>query len=173
MSDQYVGEIRLFAGNFAPFGWASCSGQLLSIAENQALFALIGTTYGGDGQNTFGVPDLRGRAIMHQGAGPGLSDYVLGQPVGVETVTLTGQQISHTHPMYATVATGSTGTPGTSVILASPGNDFPIYNGTATPVSLANQAVSAQGGGQPHENRQPYLAMTYIIALDGIFPSQN
>ena len=174
MSELYIGEIRAFAGNFAPEGWALCDGSLLAIASNTALFSLIGTTYGGDGQNTFALPDLRGRAVIHQGTGTGLSPYVIGEQVGTETVTLAaGQMPSHAHSFAATTAAGNTQTPGPSVVLASTASGFPIYDGTATPVALAPRAVSSVGGSAPHNNRQPYLAITYIISLSGIYPSRS
>jgi microcystin-dependent protein len=174
MSDPYVGEIRPFAGNFAPVGWALCDGSLLAIADNQVLFTLIGTTYGGNGQTTFGLPDLRGRALIHQGTGSGLSTYVIGDPVGVETVTLTaGQMAGHGHSFAGTTSGGSTSTPGPTVVLGATLPGFPIYDGTATQVALSPRAVSTAGGSQPHNNRQPFLAITYIISLFGIFPSRS
>jgi len=174
MSVPYLGEVRPFAGTFAPLGWALCDGSLLQIASSQALFQLIGTTYGGDGQNTFGLPDLRGRALIHQGTGAGLSPYVIGQRIGVETVAVSVPQMgSHPHSFSGTTTAGNTPTPGTTAVLASTPTGFPIYDGTATPVGLSPHAVSSAGGSLPHNNRQPYLAITYIIALEGIFPSQN
>jgi len=174
MSDPYVGEVRPFAGNFAPVGWAMCDGSLLPIGENQALFALIGTTYGGNGQTTFGLPDLRGRAVIHQGTGSGLSTYVIGEPVGLENVTVTvGQMANHGHSFAATNSGRSTSTPGPTVVLGATLPGFPIYDGTATQVALSPRAVSTVGGSQPHNNRQPYLAITYIISLFGVFPSQG
>ena len=174
MTQNYVGEIRVFAGNFAPLGGAFCDGSLLSISQNSVLFSLLGTTFGGDGQNTFGLPDLRGRALIHQGSAPGLSTYIIGQQMGSENVTLTtGQMGSHTHSFAGTTAAGTTPTPAPSVVLASTPSGFPIYDGSASPVALSPQAVTSAGGSLPHENRQPYLAMTYIIALEGIYPSQN
>ena len=174
MSETFLGEIRPFAGTFAIQGWAFCDGSLLSIAQNSALFSLIGTTYGGDGQTTFALPDLRGRALVHQGTGPGLSPSVPGEMAGQETVTVTpGQMAGHTHTVGATTAAASTPTPGPSVVLAATPSGSPIYDGTAAAIALAPNAVSASGGTQPHENRQPYLALSYIIALDGIYPTQN
>lgn len=174
MSESYIGEIRAFAGNFAPQGWALCDGSLLSIASNTALFSLIGTTYGGDGQTTFGLPDLRGRALIHQGTGAGLSPYTIGEQIGTETATLNAALMpSHTHSFAATTAAGNTQTPGPSVVLASTPSGFPIYDGTANPVALAPGAVSSVGGSVPHNNRQPYLAITYIISLEGIYPSRS
>ncbi len=174
MSESYIGEIRPFAGNFAPVGWALCDGSLLQISQYAPLFQLIGTTYGGNGQTTFGLPDLRGRAVIHQGTGTGLSPYVMGQQVGAETVTLaTAQMASHTHSFAGTTVAGNTPTPGPSVVLASTPSGFPIYDGTATPAALSPHAVTSAGGSAPHNNRQPYLAITYIISLFGIFPSRN
>lgn len=171
MADPYVGEIRLFAGNFAPNGWAFCRGQLLSIAENEVLFQLIGTTYGGDGQITYALPDLQGRAPVHQGQGPGLSQRVIGQTGGSESVTLTAAQMpAHTHTQMATkaaaqVAAGPSGSVLAATTIALYGIDPPT-----TPMGAG--AIAAAGGGQPHDNMAPFLAMNYIISLYGIFPSQ-
>jgi microcystin-dependent protein len=174
MSTAYVGEIRAFCGNFAPVGWALCDGSVLSIANYQVLFTLIGTTYGGNGTSTFALPDLRGRAVIHQGQGAGLSGYAMGQQAGAEMVTLsTAQMASHTHSFAATNTAGSTPSPSPTVILASTPSGFPIYDGSATPVALSPHAVTSAGASHPHNNRQPYLAITYIIALEGIYPSQN
>jgi microcystin-dependent protein len=174
MSEAYVGEIRVFAGNFAPLGWALCDGTLLPIADNPVLFTLIGTTYGGDGQTTFGLPDLRGRAVIHQGTAPGLSGYVIGEQVGEEaTALVSGHMTSHAHSFSGTAAAGNTATPGPTVVLAGTPSGFPVYDGTANPVALSSQAVTSAGGSIPHNNRQPFLALTYIISLFGIFPSQN
>jgi len=174
MSESFIGEIRPFAGNFAPLNWALCDGALLPIAENTALFTLIGTTYGGDGQTTFGLPDLRGRALIHQGTGAGLSPYVMGEQIGAENVTVTtAQMASHPHSFAATTAGGNIATPGPTVVFAATPSGFPIYDGTATPVGLSPNAVTGAGGSLPHNNRQPYLAITYIISLAGIFPSQS
>jgi len=174
MSESYVGEIRPFAGNFAPVGWALCDGSLLSIADNQVLFTLIGTTYGGNGQTTFGLPDLRGRALIHQGTGSGLSSYTIGEPVGVENVTLTaGQMAGHTHSFAGTTTGGNASAPSPTVGLAATPTGFPIYEATGTSVALSPRAVATAGGSQPHNNRQPFLAVTYIISLFGIFPSQG
>jgi len=174
MSIAYVGEIRPFAGNFAPVGWALCDGSLLPIANYTVLFQLIGTTYGGNGQTTFALPDLRGRAVIHQGTGTGLSPYVMGQQVGLETVTLAAAQMaSHTHSFAGTTAAGNTPTPSPSGVLASTPSGSPIYDGSATAVALSPQAVTSAGGSRPHNNRQPYLAITYIIATEGLYPSQS
>ena len=164
---QFIGEIRMFAGNFAPVEWALCQGQTLPIAENDALFALIGTTYGGDGQTTFNLPNLSSRLPVHQGAG-----YTLGQSGGAEQVTLTSQQIpSHGHPMLAANVTGSQITPSGNL----PANSFnvtPYINDAPTGTMNAN-AISSIGGSQPHDNMQPFLCINFIIALSGIFPSQT
>ena len=168
MSNPYVGEIRMFSGNFAPLGWAFCDGSVLSIADNNVLFALIGTTYGGDGVSTFVLPDLRGRAPVHQGNG-----FVIGQIGGTETVTLTVSQLpSHTHAPLA--ASGGSGIPANSpagnVWSGWTGNQFSTQAPTA-PMSPA--AVAADGGSQPHDNMVPFLAINFIISLFGIFPSQT
>lgn len=172
MSNPYVGEIRLFGGNFAPAGWAFCDGSLLSIAENDVLFALIGTTYGGDGQTTFALPDLRGRVPVHQGQGPGLQNYVVGQSYGVETVTLTEAQMpSHTHQMQASTHVASASKGPTDVLGASP--DTMIYGSTPGGGALAKNTIGTQRGGQPHDNMGPGLAINFIISLFGIFPTQS
>jgi microcystin-dependent protein len=174
MTQCYIGEIRPFAGNFAPLGWAFCDGSLQAISNYPALFNLIGTTYGGDGQTTFGLPDLRGRAVIHQGQGTGLSQYVMGERLGTESVTVsTTQMANHTHSFGATTTAGNSATPGPTVILASSPTGHPIYDGAASPIALSGQAVTMAGGSLPHENRQPYQAITYIIALEGIYPSQG
>jgi microcystin-dependent protein len=172
MSQPFVGQVIAVGFNFAPLGWALCQGQLLPISENETLFTLIGTTFGGDGQTTFGLPDLRGRAAL--GMGQGLSSYVLGQPGGGESVTLTGAQIgSHTHGLSAAAA-ATTATPSSSVVLGTPAAATPIYATGGAGATLTAGAVSvAPGGGQPHENRQPSQTVNYIISLFGVFPSQN
>ncbi len=173
MADPYVGEVRLFAGNFAPYGWALCQGQLLSIAENEALFQLLGTTYGGDGQSTFALPDLRGRVPLHQGAGPGLSNRTIGQTGGSERVTLNAQQLpAHTHAQLASKAPAQAAAgPSGSLLAAASVN---LYgNGPPTTPMAANAIAPSSGGGQPHDNMAPFLAMNYIIALFGVFPSQG
>jgi microcystin-dependent protein len=167
MAQPYVGEIRMFAGNFNPAGWMFCDGALLPISENETLFQLIGTTYGGDGQSTFGLPDLRGRIPIHQGNG-----FTLAENGGVETVTLSVAQIpSHTHPMLASSNTATQTTPQTTV-LATP-TVIDLYRVGLANSPMAPQAVSAVGGSQPHNNLQPYLCINYIISLFGIFPSQT
>jgi microcystin-dependent protein len=171
MSEPFIGEVKMFGGTFAPRGWAYCNGQLLPIAENEPLFFLIGTTYGGDGQTTFALPDLQGRAPMHAGQGVGLTPRTLGEMTGAEGVTLlTGQIPSHTHQLNAT-ATPTTGAPGNTVALAS--TSGPSIYRAATNLVPMGAVLSPNSGGQPHENRQPYLAVSFIIALEGIFPSRS
>jgi microcystin-dependent protein len=167
MAQPYVGEIRMFAGNFAPAGWMFCEGQLLPISENETLFQLIGTTYGGDGQSTFALPDLRGRVPIHQGNG-----FVLAESGGAEAVTLSVQQIpSHTHPMLATVnLAGGTSPTGQLLGLTQAATITP-YGTDAPFVPLSPQSISSVGGSQPHTNFQPYLCIDFIISLFGIFPS--
>jgi len=168
----YLGELRLVSFNFPPKGWAFCDGQLLSINQNQALFALLGTTYGGNGTTNFALPDLRGRVPLQAGPGPGLQSYTLGQTGGQEFHTLTLAELPpHTHVAYAD------STPGSS---AGPSRALPARNAAAVPVysavpavQLAPTAIGAAGGGQAHENRPPTLTLHYIIALQGIFPSQS
>jgi microcystin-dependent protein len=165
MAQPYVGEIRMFGGNFAPAGWMFCEGQLLPISENETLFQLIGTTYGGDGESTFALPDLRGRLPLHQGNG-----FILAETGGAEEITLTVQQIpAHSHPMLASSATAGQTTPQTNV-LATP-TVVDLYRAGAASSPMAPQAVSSVGGSQPHTNFQPYLCINFIISLFGIFPS--
>jgi microcystin-dependent protein len=176
MSSPYVGEIRVFGGNFAPYGWALCNGQILSISENTTLFTLIGTTYGGDGQTTFGLPNLQGRCLVHQGTARSGTNYAMGEASGLESVTITpGQLPLHGHSFTGSSVAGTSADPGPTTTLAATPTGEPVYGtGTASKVSLASRAVStAAGGSQPHDNRQPYLAVTYIISLFGIFPSRN
>ena len=177
MSEPYIGEIRMFAFGTrgAPLGWQACDGSLLPISENDALFALIGTTYGGDGQTTFAVPDLRGRVPVHQGTGPGLSNYVIGQMAGTETVTLlTTQMPAHTHTMMATTAAASTGTPGNTVLPGTVSNQTMYVTDTTggRAFTLSGQSIGLAGASQPHENCMPTLTVQYCIATVGIFPSQ-
>ena len=167
MSEPYIGEIRMFAGNFAPAGWAFCDGSLQAISENEALFALIGTTYGGDGQTTFALPDLRGRLPVHQGGG-----FTLAQAGGVETVTLTSAQVpAHSHPFLASTDPGAQRDPTGNVLATIVGGSAYVQMAPTTP--LAPQSISSTGGSQPHENMQPYLCVSFIISLFGVFPSQT
>lgn len=172
-SDPFLGEIILFGGNFAPRGWALCDGQLLSISSYSALFSILGTTYGGDGRSTFGLPDLRGRAPVHVGTGPGLSSYALGQRGGVETVTLNQAQIpAHSHAVNATDKGSSDKPTGLVPAAANSGASFGQPGGKEA-AQMSSEMVAKSGGGQAHENRAPYLAVTYIIALQGTYPSRS
>lgn len=179
--EPFLGQIQLFGFNFAPRGWAFCHGQILSIAQNTALFSLLGTTYGGNGQTTFALPDLRGRVAIGQGHGPGLSPYDIGQMAGAENVTLiTTQMPAHTHTLKVSNTTGTTDVASgnylaNAAVTIARGNTVPTNLNYSTDgnASLNQAAVSPQGGSQPHENIQPYLAMNYCIALQGIFPSRN
>ncbi len=164
MAQPYVGEIRMFAGNFAPAGWMFCEGQLLAISENETLFQLIGTTYGGDGQSTFALPDLRGRLPVHQGNG-----FILAETGGSEEITLTTNQIaSHGHTVVASSSGASSASPANAVPATAQGD---LYSTGFTGLNFASQAVSAVGGSQPHTNFMPYLCVDFIISLFGIFPS--
>jgi microcystin-dependent protein len=174
--ESFIGDIRLFAGNYAPQGWMFCDGSLLSISEYDALFALIGTTYGGDGQTTFAVPDLRSRVPVGQGAGPGLSNRIMGERFGSENVTLlTAQMPQHSHALNATTATASSPQPG-GRLFAQTGSDNLYGPAPATdpqPQTFAANAVTVSGGSQPHDNIMPSMGLNYIIALQGVFPSRN
>lgn len=180
MGDQFLGEIRLFSGNFAPKGWALCAGQILSISANTALFSILGTTYGGNGQTTFALPDLRGRVAIGAGQGPGLSSYALGETAGTEGVTLTTPQMpAHNHLLGVNNQNGTVAAPAANVIAVvngTSGGDPITVNcySTAAPNATMNPAaVSLAGGNQPHENRMPYLGLNFIIATTGYFPSRN
>ena len=173
MAQPYVGEIRMFAGNFAPAGWLFCEGQLLSISENETLFQLIGTTYGGDGQSTFAVPNLASRIPVHMGTGPEGQTYQLAEMAGTEQETLTVQQLPiHTHQAQA-ASTGQQQSPSQAVLATATSTQggLRIYNNTAPNVPLHGSAISPRGGSQPHNNLQPYLCLNFIISLFGIFPS--
>lgn len=169
-SEPYLGSLLLVPYNFAPRGFAYCSGQLLSIAQNAALFSLLGTTYGGDGRVTFALPDLRGRVPLHLGQGPGLSNYVQGEVGGVEVVTLLQTQLpQHQHTLAASGRQGTTSDPAGNLVAASAS---PRYAAPAD-AQLRPDALSIVGGSQPHENRAPTLVLAWVIALQGIFPSRN
>ena len=171
-AEPFIGEIMLFAGNFAPNGWAMCNGQLLSIAQNTALFSLIGTYYGGDGQVTFALPDLRGRVPVHTGQGPGLPNVDLGETGGAPYHTLIAPEMpAHSHALYADSANGAQSEPGGALPARDPAGS-PAY-GTNANVVMAANAIQAAGGSQPHNNMQPYLGLNYCIALFGIFPPRN
>jgi microcystin-dependent protein len=172
MGQPYVGEIRMFGGNFAPAGWEFCNGQLVPISENETLFQLIGTTYGGDGQTTFAMPDLRSRVPIHMGTGSGLSTRILAEAAGVENVTLNLNQIpAHTHNLLATSADATTPTPSAGVMLGNNAG-VKIYTPRAASVATASSGGPV-GGSQPHNNVMPVQAISFIISLFGIFPQQS
>jgi len=174
MSDPYTGEIRMFGGNFAPAGWAFCDGQLLPIAENDALFTLIGTTYGGDGQTTFGLPDLRGRLPIHAGTGPGLSTRTLGEQGGVETVTLTTNQLpQHTHPPAGIPTTGNSPSPGGAFWAGTATGALYRFGAVPGGATMAANSLAPAGGSQPHDNVMPFQCVSFIICLFGFFPSPS
>jgi microcystin-dependent protein len=176
MSEPFLGEIRMFGGNFAPKGWAFCNGQVLSIAQNTALFSLLGTTYGGNGQTTFALPNLQGRVPMHWGTGPGLTPRTLGESSGSETVTLISSQMpAHNHAIEANSGQGDTYSPQGAVNAAAVDatqQPLNIYS-TSVNTTMAAQSVGLAGGSQPHENMQPYQCVSFIIALEGIYPSRS
>jgi microcystin-dependent protein len=172
MADPYVGEIRMFGGSFAPAGWAFCDGQLMPISENDVLFTLIGTTYGGDGQQTFGLPDLRSRIPVHVGTGPDGIAYQLGEASGVEQVTLTTQQIpTHSHAFVASSNNASTANASGNVLAQTPTYTPYIVDAPAGS-ALHASSIGSTGGNQPHNNLAPYLCVSFIISLFGIFPHQ-
>lgn len=184
MADPFLGEIRAVGFNFAPRGWYPCDGRLLSIAQNSALFAILGTTYGGNGQTNFALPNLQGNALVSQGTGPGLSQYVLGESIGTPTVTLLSTQIPiHNHSVNGATISGSTGmhdVPQNGDQLSRYMKAGGALGGVAykappivTPVTMAPTMVAFSGGSQPHNNQQPYLALLYCIAAEGIFPTRN
>ncbi|MCJ2045488.1 tail fiber protein [Methylobacterium sp. J-078] len=175
--DPYLGEIRMVGFNYAPQGWALCNGQILQISTNSALYALLGTQFGGDGVRTFALPDLRSRVPVHQGQGNGLQPYPMGQSGGVESVTLQIPQMpAHSHGVNADATLGSTSAPSGANLAQTenPAGDTPFNSFTtgspASPVQLSGGTIALQGGSQPHENRQPYQTVNFIIALQGIFP---
>jgi microcystin-dependent protein len=171
MAQPYVGELRMFAGNFAPAGWMMCEGQLLPISENETLFQLIGTTYGGDGQATFALPDLRGRVPIHKGTGSSGSTYILAETGGAEEVTVTVNQMPiHSHPLIGTTSIGNDANATNNVLAQA--STFDPYNVSTPPATaMAAQSVGSTGGSQPHTNFQPYICLNFIISLFGIFPS--
>lgn len=171
MSDPFVGEIRMFAGNFAPRGWALCDGQLLAVSQNDALFSLLGTIYGGDGRTTFGLPELRGRIPIHAGSGPGLSQRRLGAKSGTEKETLTVNQLpAHTHQFQSSHGSATTRDP---IGNAPAGATADVYVDNFSEFPLSNSEISSIGGSQPHANLMPFLCVHFIIALFGIYPSRN
>jgi microcystin-dependent protein len=165
MAQPFIGEIRMFAGNFAPAGWMFCEGQLIAISDNDTLFNLIGTTYGGDGQQTFALPDLRGRIPIHMGGG-----FTIGEPGGVEAVTLNVQQIpTHSHLLMASSDPANSPNPGNNVLARSP--QINMFFNAVPSVPMSNQFLGVAGGSQPHNNFQPYLCVDFIISMFGIFPT--
>jgi len=173
MADPFLAEIRIFPFNFAPKGWAWCNGQLMPISQNTALFALLGTFYGGDGKSTFALPDLQGSAPMHQGQGPGLSERFLGEQAGSETVTLLESEIpAHSHALRANPADGDLNAPTPARCIARSGGG-PAYNAGPSPIGqMGFQSLAPAGGDQPHNNMQPYLTLNFNIALQGVFPQR-
>lgn len=178
MSEPFIGEIRIFGGNYAPKDWAFCDGQIMKITDNTTLYAVIGTTYGGDGRVTFALPDLRAKAPMHPGRGYGLTTRILGQRGGTNNISLTKDQIpAHSHTMKAESASGTTVQPQNNS-LAKPGGrgTTNVYHTTLNPgnsVFLAEKALQTTGANQPHDNMQPCLVLNFIISLEGLFPSRN
>lgn len=177
MSEPFLGEVRIFACNFAPYGWAMCNGQILSIAQNSALFSLLGTQYGGNGTTNFALPDLRGRIPTHKGQGLGLSPYDQGEQIGEEAVTLlTTEMPIHSHPLALDTDTGTSTSPsGTLPAVPNINPRFPkqMYSTAAPTVTMLANSLGASGGNQPHNNLMPYLTFNFCIALAGIFPSRN
>ncbi len=172
MSEPFVGEIRMFAGNFAPRSWAFCDGQLMAVSQNDALFSLLLTIFGGVGRTTFGLPDMRGRLSVHAGSGPGLSPRRLGAKGGAEHVTLTTNQLpSHSHDYHGSTAAGNTSAPAGKVLAGRAGNA--TYLESPATASMAANSVSNTGGSQSHTNTMPFLCVNYIIALFGIYPSRQ
>jgi len=170
--EPFIGEIRWVGFNFAPTGWATCDGQILAISQNTALFSLLGTTYGGDGKTTFALPDLRGRVPLHSGQGPGLSQRTIGEKGGAETVTLTTSQLpAHTHQAVGTSNVATAVSPAAGVWATK--TRTPLYGAAGSNANMAAGAIGPTGGNQPHENMPPFLGLTCIIALQGIFPSRN
>lgn len=170
--DPFVGTIRYFAFNFAPRGWAHCDGQLLAVSQNDALFSLYGTTYGGDGRTTFALPDMRGRVPLHQGTGPGLSPRSMGQRGGTERVTLNTNQVGHSHALMGNTGTGNQSSPSNNTLAQDSGDN--TYRNEAPSVAMHADSVStAPGGGQAHENMPPFLGVYCNVALVGVYPSRQ
>jgi microcystin-dependent protein len=174
MSESFISEIRIFAGNYAPRGWAFCDGRLLSLAQNTALFSLLGTTYGGDGRTNFALPNLQGSAPMQAGNGPGLTPRSLGETGGTPSVQLTlGQMAAHTHRQFGSIDVPDSKQPGGSVAAKPAGRGATVLYGTTNPVAMDTRAVSSYGQGQAHDNMQPYLVLSFIIALVGTYPVRS
>lgn len=175
MSNPFVAEIKIFAGNFAPVGYAFCAGQILPISQNTALFSLLGTMYGGDGKSNFALPDLRDRVAIGFGQGSGLSNYSIGETGGVETVTLAASEVpAHTHPLNCVQAAGGdVQSPAGALPAREAAQVTAAWRGGAPDGQMNPQSIGPAGGGQPHENKQPYLALNFIIALQGVFPARS
>lgn len=177
MTDPYLAEIRMFGGNFAPKGWALCNGQILAISQNTAVFSLLGTSYGGNGTTTFQLPDLQGRSPMHWGNGAGLQTRALGEQGGTESVTLLSTEMpQHSHAISgAAIANSNPGETPASNTLFTTSAPNQLYATSLNPggLTLAPQSITFQGGGQPHNNQQPFLAVTFIFCLSGVFPARN
>ncbi len=172
MADPFVAEIRIFPFNFAPTGWAFCDGQILPLSQNTALFSLLGTTYGGNGQSNFALPNLQGRAPMHPGQGPGLSLHDLGETGGSETVTLLQSEMpAHSHPVRASAQDATTRVAAGQ--LPATGTGVAMFGQQSSNVSLSDKSLAPAGGGQPHNNMQPYLTLNFCIALQGVFPPRS
>ena len=176
MSEPFIAEVRIFAGNFAPRGWAFCDGQLLPVSQNTALFSLLGTVFGGDGRTTVGLPDMQGRAPMHTGRGPGLTSRRLGQKIGAETATLSVNQIPrHTHTLRSSnedAEEEGEKNPANGATARMQSNQA-IYGPASSLQAMASESIASRGGGDAHNNMQPYLALNYIIALVGLYPSRS
>ncbi len=174
MAEPFVGQIIMTGFNFAPRGYATCDGQIIPIAQNTALFSLLGTTYGGNGQTTFGLPDFRGRLPLHQGQGPGLTPRTMGESAGSESVTLIQTQMpAHVHPMMAFQGQGDAPLPEGNLIAGSNQTGTSIFTNVAPNTAMSPMSVGTAGGSQPHQNMQPFLVISFSIALQGIFPSRN
>jgi microcystin-dependent protein len=174
MGNPFIGEIRIFGGNFAPSGWSFCNGTLVSIAQNETLYNLIGTTYGGDGNNTFALPDLQGRVPVHQGQSGSLSNYVLGQKGGVEAVTLTVQQLpSHTHTALGSATGGGVANPSNATWGNNGIQNKSFGQGSAASATMNAASLGMNAGGQAHDNMLPFLVISFIISLFGVYPSPN
>jgi microcystin-dependent protein len=174
MADPFVAEIRIFPFNFAPRGWAFCNGQIMPISQNTALFSLLGTTYGGDGKSNFALPDLQGRAPMHPGQGPGLSPHDLGESAGSATVTLLQSEMpAHAHPLRAATDPANAQVPSAQLTLSRSAGGNAYSTTTTGLVAMSTSALAPAGGDQPHNNMQPYLTLSFCIALQGIFPPRS
>lgn len=174
MADPFIGEIKMVGFNFAPQGWAFCAGSLMPIAQNTALFSLLGTQFGGDGRTTFALPDLQGRVPIAMGQGPGLSPHVMGEEGGSESVNLLQTQIpQHSHLLGASSAAGNTRSPGNAVLAKEAAGQTAVYTNAAPDTSLSPASIGPAGGSQPHENMPPYLVINFVIALFGIYPARS